>query len=221
MKNPQKGFVTPLLLAIIAVLVVGGGVYLYSKNERSSAGPQAKSILENLQQEANSDYKIEAQPGFKNIPGYKLPVSSAQKIVANRILATIGEVTQPSRFGDRVEYAYENWHLLCMIIGPNSVSSDLPYVWCADKVGIQEIGVVVKDIKSIDIDARTFMLTTGMETMKVKMPTVVQNTRYQNDTFAEFIKVITNSQYQRYTFKMIGELKRDIFEVTSIQWTLG
>ena len=30
MKNLQKGFVVPLLLAIIAVLVIGGGVYIYN-----------------------------------------------------------------------------------------------------------------------------------------------------------------------------------------------
>ena len=32
MKNLQKGFVVPLLIAIIAVLAIGGGVYYYSKN---------------------------------------------------------------------------------------------------------------------------------------------------------------------------------------------
>jgi len=29
MKNPQKGFVAPLLIGIIALLVIGGGVYVY------------------------------------------------------------------------------------------------------------------------------------------------------------------------------------------------
>ena len=33
MKNLQKGFVAPLLIAIIAVLVIGGGVYIYSNKK--------------------------------------------------------------------------------------------------------------------------------------------------------------------------------------------
>jgi len=33
MKNSQKGFIVPLLLAIIAVLVVGGGVYIYNNKK--------------------------------------------------------------------------------------------------------------------------------------------------------------------------------------------
>ena len=32
MKNTQKGFIVPLLIVIIAVLVIGGGVYVYTKN---------------------------------------------------------------------------------------------------------------------------------------------------------------------------------------------
>ncbi|MFA6340682.1 MAG: hypothetical protein WCX27_00370 [Candidatus Paceibacterota bacterium] len=31
MKNSQKGFIAPLLIAIIAILVVGGGTYIYIK----------------------------------------------------------------------------------------------------------------------------------------------------------------------------------------------
>lgn len=36
MKNLQKGFATPLIIAIIAVLVIGGGAYIY-KNSKESA----------------------------------------------------------------------------------------------------------------------------------------------------------------------------------------
>ena len=36
MKNSQKGFVVPLLLVIIAVLVIGGGVYVY-ENKKTEA----------------------------------------------------------------------------------------------------------------------------------------------------------------------------------------
>ncbi|TAK93427.1 hypothetical protein EPO05_07115, partial [Patescibacteria group bacterium] len=32
MKNTQKGFAIPLVIAIIAILVIGGGVYIYKNN---------------------------------------------------------------------------------------------------------------------------------------------------------------------------------------------
>lgn len=34
MKNYQKGFVVPLLITIIAVLIIGGGIYYYSQNKQ-------------------------------------------------------------------------------------------------------------------------------------------------------------------------------------------
>lgn len=36
MKNSQKGFIVPLLIAIIAVLVIGGGIYIYN-NKKAEA----------------------------------------------------------------------------------------------------------------------------------------------------------------------------------------
>jgi len=36
MKNSQKGFVVPLLIAIIALLVVGGGIYIYENNRTTT-----------------------------------------------------------------------------------------------------------------------------------------------------------------------------------------
>ncbi|MFA6341054.1 MAG: hypothetical protein WCX27_02325 [Candidatus Paceibacterota bacterium] len=35
MKNSQKGSVVPLLITIIAILVIGGGIYFYSQNKES------------------------------------------------------------------------------------------------------------------------------------------------------------------------------------------
>ena len=151
-------------------------------------------------------------------------MTSTQKDIVHRSLSLkIAEVANPYNFGDRVERAYENWHLLCMIVGLGSGSSpsDLPYVWCADKVGVQTVDVVVKDIKGINTNPRDFLLTIGNETMKVRMPAIVQNTNYQNGTYADFVKAITSNQYQMSTFKMTGEIKGDAFEVTTIQWILG
>lgn len=36
MKNLQKGFAIPIIIAIVALLAVGGGIYLYSNNKVSS-----------------------------------------------------------------------------------------------------------------------------------------------------------------------------------------
>src|SRR3989344_3293753 len=35
MKNTQRGFIMPLLLALIAILLVGGGVYVYTQNKQA------------------------------------------------------------------------------------------------------------------------------------------------------------------------------------------
>ncbi len=189
----------------------------------TQAVPQAKAILENIRIQPGSNYAVEAWLGYKNIPGYRLSVTPAQIAIAQRNLTPIGEVANPYNFGDKVQNAYENWHILCMIVGLGSGSSpsDLPYVWCADKVGTQTITVTVKNIKGINTNPRDFLLTIGNETMKVRMPAVVQNTNYQNGTYADFVKSITSSQYQTSTFKMTGEIKGDAFEVTNIQWILG
>lgn len=36
MKNTQRGFIMPLLLALIAILLVGGGAYVYTQNKQTS-----------------------------------------------------------------------------------------------------------------------------------------------------------------------------------------
>ncbi|GEM_PF-1926854 len=190
----------------------------------TQTGSQAKSMLENIRNNLGPNSRVEAWTGYNNISGYKLSVTPTQKDFAHSILAMkIQEVTNPYNFGDRVEHAYENWHVLCMIVGLGSGSSqsDLSYVWCGDKTGVQKVDVVVKNIKNIDASNRTFMLMIGEENMKIKMPSVVQNTNYANGTFADFVKAVTSSQYQSSTFQMTGEIKGDAFEVTSIQWILG
>lgn len=41
MKNSQKGFVAPLLIAIIALLVIGGGIYIYNLKSNQETASQA------------------------------------------------------------------------------------------------------------------------------------------------------------------------------------
>jgi len=193
--------------------------FFIQPNQQTS---QAKSVIENIRNDFGPNYKIESWMGFKNIPGYKLSLNASQKSYVHGILvAKIQEATHPYNFGDRVEHAYENWHLLCMIVGLGSGSSpsDLPYVWCGDKVGIQTIDVLGKDVRDIDSNTRTFTLTLGGEVIKIRMPTIIQNTDYKNGTFADFVNAV--SQYQNTTIRMSGELKGEVFEVSSIQWILG
>ncbi len=50
MKNSQKGFLIPLITAIVAVLAVGVGVYYYSKNK---VQPPIEQPIQNNQLDAN------------------------------------------------------------------------------------------------------------------------------------------------------------------------
>jgi hypothetical protein len=52
MKNSQKGFVVPLLIAIIALLVIGGGVYIY-ENKKA----EAPTVL-------NQAFEVSSQPSI-------------------------------------------------------------------------------------------------------------------------------------------------------------
>lgn len=60
MKNSQKGFIVPTLLIIIALLVIGGGVYIY-KNKKSDI----PVIVDTGTQEPNQD-KTNINPPIKN-----------------------------------------------------------------------------------------------------------------------------------------------------------
>ncbi len=55
MKNKQRGFIVPVLIAIIAVLVVGGGIYVYSQNNKSSNSEfNNNSVDQNVQDDNSS-----------------------------------------------------------------------------------------------------------------------------------------------------------------------
>lgn len=186
----------------------------------AQTGMQAVSFLQQLQAQIGTNYEIQATVGYKNISGYKISLPSAQFAKAGAYLS--------SKFGGTINVSersniYENWHIICSDVGLGAGASptDLPYVWCADKIGVQNVNVTVRDIRNIDTNTRTFTLTLGMETMKVRMPAIVQGTNYQSGTFADFVKTITSSQFQTGTFQMIGQLNGSVFEVINIQWNLG
>lgn len=50
MKNKQKGFIVPLLIAVIALLVIGGGVYIY-KNKKT----EAPAVIDTGTQQTNQN----------------------------------------------------------------------------------------------------------------------------------------------------------------------
>lgn len=54
MKNSQKGFIVPLLIIVIAVLALGGGVYVYQKNK----APDKSNANTNVQLTPNNDKPI-------------------------------------------------------------------------------------------------------------------------------------------------------------------
>jgi hypothetical protein len=66
MKKHQKGFVIPLLIAIIAILAISGGVYFYSENNRALQinGPENKIVQNNNSTSSSPNITIDN----KNIP---------------------------------------------------------------------------------------------------------------------------------------------------------
>lgn len=71
MKNLQQGFIMPLLLAIVAVLVVGGGVYVY-KNQKVE-----KPVVDSgIEQSDQNQQKVDAQTppvvAKENISNWKI-----------------------------------------------------------------------------------------------------------------------------------------------------
>jgi hypothetical protein len=56
MKNSQKGFVVPLLLGIIALLVIGGGVYIYENNKI-----ETPVVADNTTQQSNQVQQTNTQ----------------------------------------------------------------------------------------------------------------------------------------------------------------
>jgi hypothetical protein len=259
-KAHQKGFIVPVLLGIIFILIVGGSIYIndIKKTETpdirvantqqpaqvqqtntqtpavtqpkvssvtpsvNTAPTSAKAFLEQMQIQIGT--QIEAKPafGFQDIPGYK--VSLPQDKFTKAKIYISSQFGAPSmKYGSERGNGFENWHIVCFDagLGADPLPTDLPYILCADKVGVQSVDVIVGDIKNIDANSRTFILMLGNENMKVKMPTVVQNTEYAKGTFMEFVKTVSGGKFQTNVFKMDGRVKDGVFEVTQIQWILG
>ncbi|MCX6787323.1 MAG: hypothetical protein NTY93_02245 [Candidatus Kaiserbacteria bacterium] len=59
MKNSQRGFVMPLLLAIIAILLIGGGAYVYMQNKQTNQPATTNSVAQITQSDELVQAKFE------------------------------------------------------------------------------------------------------------------------------------------------------------------
>ena len=48
MKNLQRGFIVPFLITIVALLVVGGGVYIYSQNKNTQTNNAENNVVQSV-----------------------------------------------------------------------------------------------------------------------------------------------------------------------------
>ncbi len=68
MKNSQKGFVVPLLVAIIAVLAIGGGVYVYETKKVETPAPIDLQVEQSDQTQQPTVQNNPVNPPVKNTP---------------------------------------------------------------------------------------------------------------------------------------------------------
>ena len=67
MKTSQKGFISPLLLALIAILLVGGGVYVYVQKKQTS---QQATVSETTQATSTAQTITEESTTTATFTGY-------------------------------------------------------------------------------------------------------------------------------------------------------
>jgi hypothetical protein len=65
----RQGFVTPLLLAIIAILLIGGGAYVYVQNKQSKQAEVATPSATTVTSDGTTNSEESSNEIFKNQPG--------------------------------------------------------------------------------------------------------------------------------------------------------
>src|SRR5882724_6220939 len=72
MKNSQKGFIVPLVLILIAIVVIGGGAYVYTQHRQVSApisnNNQQATSTTNTTNSATTSVSIQATTSVKVVP---------------------------------------------------------------------------------------------------------------------------------------------------------
>ncbi len=64
MKNSQKGFVMPLILALIAILLVGGGAYVYTQDKQGNQTNVVSQTTDTTSTEQTADWKTYTNSAF-------------------------------------------------------------------------------------------------------------------------------------------------------------
>lgn len=62
MKNLQKGFAVPIIIAVISLLAIGGGVYIYTNNKVVEAPVSIPDIISNVPPATTTDSNIDKVP---------------------------------------------------------------------------------------------------------------------------------------------------------------
>lgn len=91
MKNSRKGFVVPLLMAVIALLVIGGGVYIYRNKNAEVGGIKNTSDVKNIRTitigngpiefDLPKEYGVYTSGGYEG--GYEFQVSIGKVLQDN------------------------------------------------------------------------------------------------------------------------------------------
>ena len=91
MKNSQKGFIVPVLLAIIALLVIGSGVYVY-ENKKSETPPTIDNNIETQSPIQNQQSNIQNPPitTNENNSNNNPPITNTQQPVTKVICSLPG-----------------------------------------------------------------------------------------------------------------------------------
>ncbi|MDD5050291.1 MAG: hypothetical protein PHV93_00935 [Candidatus Pacebacteria bacterium] len=85
MKNLQKGFVVPLLIAFIALLAIGGGIYLYSKNTKNTNSLTVNTAPENSPSGVSSNTTPSSLVSGNAISDYIFSNTKPQNLVEVRL----------------------------------------------------------------------------------------------------------------------------------------
>ncbi len=101
--NNKKGFIIPLLIGIIAILIIGGGVYIYT-NKKVEA-----PVVQN-QQNQNQQQTSTQNPSVTNNKSLVLKVNGPQELVLNQLGTWTVNAYSPNDKGEGSTLTYsEKW----------------------------------------------------------------------------------------------------------------
>lgn len=113
MKNKQSGFILPLLIAIITVLLIGGGTYLYTKNSSNVSLPEGST---------NGTTTSTHLLNFTSKYGFSLQYPSDWKIIDS---ATGIVINGPVRYDVKESSAAGSYFSQSVGVSNGNISADL------------------------------------------------------------------------------------------------